>query len=86
MLEVYFLARHTPFWAIPTMIFGAEFGYMFWLKKKKRSAVLCVMLAMFGFASTSFYVWAGGPEKSVKVLKKWYLEHKAERELLEKKQ
>lgn len=84
MLEIYFLARHTPFWAIPSLIFAGEFGYMFWLKKKKRSAALCVIIAIFSLSANLFYMWAGGPEKSVKYLKKWYLEHKSERELEDK--
>lgn len=70
MIEIYFLARHTPFWAIPVLILAAEFGYMFWLKKKKKSAMLCLMIGLIALSSVSFYYWAGGPEKSVKILKK----------------
>ncbi len=70
MVEIYFLARHTPFWAIPILVLAAEFGYMFWLKKKKKSAILCLMIALIALSSVSFYYWAGGPEKSVNVLKK----------------
>ncbi len=69
MKEIYFLARHTPFWAIPVMVLSLEFGYVLWLKKKKKSAVMCVMLAMIGVGAVGFYYWAGGPEKSVKYLK-----------------
>jgi hypothetical protein len=70
--DIYFLARHTPFWAVPLVVLGAEFGYMFWLKKKKKSAYFCAMLILIGALSTSFYIWAGGPEKSVKIIKKWH--------------
>lgn len=70
MVEIYFLARHTPFWAIPILVLAAEFGYMFWLKKKKKSAFLCLMIALIALGSVSFYYWAGGPEKSVQVLKR----------------
>jgi hypothetical protein len=70
MTEIYFLARHTPFWAIPMLVLAGEFGYLFWLKKKRKSALLCVMIALISLSSASFYYWAGGPEKSVKVLKK----------------
>ena len=69
MKEIYFLARHTPFWAIPVMVLSLEFGYVLWLKKKKKSAMMCIMLAMIGVGAVSFYYWAGGPEKSVKYLK-----------------
>lgn len=70
MTEIYFLARHTPFWAVPLIILGGEFGYLFWLKKKRASAILCLMIALIGLASTTFYIWAGGPEKTVKTLMK----------------
>jgi hypothetical protein len=72
MNEIYFLTRHTPFWAIPLIILGAEFGYAFWIKKKKKSAYFCLLIAFLGLSFTSFYYWAGGPEKSVKFLKKMH--------------
>jgi hypothetical protein len=70
MLELYFIIRHTPFWAIPVLILSAEFGYMFWLRKKKMTAMACLMLALIAMSSVTFYYWAGGPEKSVNVIKK----------------
>jgi hypothetical protein len=75
MQEIYFLARHIPFWAVPLMVLGAEFAYVFWLRKKKSTAVFCLMLVFLGALSTGFYVWAGGPEKSVKILKKLHRDH-----------
>jgi hypothetical protein len=72
MLEVYFLARHTPFWSIPLIVIGGEFFYLFWLRKKKKTAGLFLSFALIGFLATGFYVWAGGPEASVKILKKMY--------------
>jgi hypothetical protein len=75
MQEIYFLARHIPFWAVPLIILGGEFAYFFWLKRKKSTVVFCLMIALIGLISTSFYVWAGGPEKSVKVLKKMHRDH-----------
>ena len=75
MKEIYFLARHTPFWAIPLFVLCTEFGYMFWLKKKKKGAILCLLLGLIGLGATSFYYWAGGPEKSVKILKKMHRDH-----------
>jgi hypothetical protein len=70
MSEILFLARHTPFWAIPLLVLGAEFGYMFWLKKKKWSAFFCLLFALVGASAAGFYWWAGGPEKSVKQIRK----------------
>jgi len=72
MQEIYFLARHTPFWAVPLIVLGGEFAYLFWLRKKKASVFLCLMIALVGVLSTGFYIWAGGPEKSVKVIKKMH--------------
>ncbi|MFP5387251.1 MAG: hypothetical protein ACLGHN_14330 [Bacteriovoracia bacterium] len=72
MQEVYFLARHTPFWAVPLIILGAEFAYLFWLRKKKATVAFCLIIAFIGLMATSFYVWAGGPEKTVKIIKLWY--------------
>lgn len=74
MIEVFFIARHTPFWAVPLMILSAEFGYMFWLRKKKRSLGLCIFIFIIATSALSFYIWAGGPERSVKVIKKLHRE------------
>ena len=76
MIEIYFLARHTPFWAVPIMVMAGEFGYVFWLKKKKRRAYTCLIFFMLGLFAVSFYAYAGGPEKTVRTIKKFYLEHK----------
>jgi hypothetical protein len=73
MQEIFYLARHTPFWAVPLMVLGAEFGYLYWLKKKKLSALFCLLIAGLGTACVGFYMWAGGPEKTVKIIKKFYL-------------
>ncbi len=75
MQEIYFLARHTPFWSIPLLILGGEFAYMFWLKRKKKSAFIFLSLAMFGLLASSFYFWAGGPEKTVKAIKTFHRDH-----------
>jgi hypothetical protein len=69
MQEIYFLARHTPFWAVPLIVLGGEFAYLFWLKRRKASVFLCLIIVLIGLSATSFYIWAGGPEKSVKILK-----------------
>ncbi|MBA2403570.1 MAG: hypothetical protein H0V66_02265 [Bdellovibrionales bacterium] len=76
MTELFFLARHTPFWAVPMLVLGGEFGYLFWLKKKKKTAIMCMMLALIGLSCNLFYIWAGGPEKSVKFIKKMHRDNK----------
>jgi hypothetical protein len=76
MQEIYFLARHTPFWAVPLIVIGLEFGYMFWLRKKMATVTMCMILVLIGLSSISYYVWAGGPEKSVKIIKQFYIKHK----------
>jgi hypothetical protein len=75
MNEVIFLARHTPFWAVPLFILGAEFGYVFWLKKKKASVAFCLSLSFVGVLAISFYFWAGGPDKTVKIIKLFYINY-----------
>jgi hypothetical protein len=75
MHEIYFLARHTPFWAIPIAILSVEFGYLFWLRKKKRAAFIYFMLFIICMSSSGFYFWAGGPENSVRIIKKFYRNH-----------
>ncbi len=75
MVELYFLVRHIPWWAVPLIIMGGEFAYFFWLKKKKKSAYAFVMMAFIGFLSISFYVWAGGPNNAVKILKKMHRDY-----------
>ncbi len=75
MQQLFFLARHIPFWAVPLMVLGGEFAYLYWLRKKRATAVFCLMLVFIGALSTVFYVWAGGPERSVKQIKKWHRDH-----------
>ncbi|HLW58267.1 MAG TPA: hypothetical protein VKY27_12820 [Bacteriovoracaceae bacterium] len=70
MQEVYFLTRHIPFWAVPLMLIAGEFAYLFWLRKKKKLASFCVFLCILGVVFNVFYIYSGGPEKSVKSVKK----------------
>ena len=63
--EVYFLVRYTPFWSIPLFLLGAEFFYLFWVRKKKKPMTFCLMISVFSLVCTVAYYIAGGPEKSV---------------------
>ncbi len=76
MQELYFFIRHTPFWAVPIMILGSEFAYLYWLRKKKANTFFCLALVFIGASANLFYVWAGGPDKSVKVIRKMHRDYK----------
>ena len=65
---VFFLVRHTPFWAVPMFIIGGEFSYRHWLKGHRVTYKCFFGSAVIGFCCTLLYCWAGGPEKSVKTL------------------
>jgi hypothetical protein len=48
------------------MVIGAEFAYLFWLRKKKKLIVFCLNIVAFSTTATIYYYWAGGPERSVR--------------------
>ena len=70
MDEIYFLVRYTPFWAVPLLLIGAEFAYLFWIRKKKKWVFFCLIVAILSCLALLYYYWAGGPERSVKLLMK----------------
>jgi ammonia channel protein AmtB len=65
---IYFLVRHMPFWAFPCFLLGLEFAYIGWLRKKKKLILTCAIISAFSAVCLVYYYWAGGPEKSVKLL------------------
>lgn len=65
MEAIYFLVRFTPFWAVPCLLMGSEFAYLFYMRKKMNLVVLCGGIAGFSLIMLAFYWWAGGPERSV---------------------
>jgi hypothetical protein len=65
---ILFLARHTPFWAVPMGLISAEFVYIFWFRDKKKLSVFFTFLGFVCLCAASCYFWAGGPEKFVKVV------------------
>lgn len=71
MTEFYFLMRHTPFWAVPTLIVSAEFAYLFWLRKKKHTVKFCLVMFIISAAALGWYYYAGGPDKAVKKFILW---------------
>jgi len=72
MSELYFLIRHTPFWAIPLLIVAAEFGYLFWLRKKKTNVKICILFMVISIVFLGWYYYAGGPDKAVKKFMKYH--------------
>ena len=63
---IYFTIRYTPFWAVPIIFIAAEFGYLFWLKSYKKSAIAFFGVAGVAFLAIIYYVIAGGPDRAVK--------------------
>lgn len=61
----YFVIRHTPFWAVPLLYIGLQFGYLYWVKEYRRPAFAFFALAFLMSIMIIFYYWGGGPEKSV---------------------
>ena len=72
MSEIYFLIRHAPFWAIPVLIVAGEFGYLFWLRKKKTNLTICIIFMLLATLALSWYYYAGGPDKAVRKFMKWH--------------
>jgi len=70
MNEIYFLVRYTPFWAVPVLLIGLEFTYLFWLRKKRKAVYICLIISFVSIIALVYYYWAGGPEESVKLLMK----------------
>ena len=68
LTAVCFFIRYIPFWSIPIAFISAEFGYKYWLKRRKKIYRVCFGLSIFSLICSAYYFWAGGPEKSVKFL------------------
>ncbi len=68
----YFLVRHTPFWAVPVLVISLEFGLVFFVKNRKNAAKVFWGIAFFAFSAMVYYFVAGGPERSVKYLLKYF--------------
>jgi hypothetical protein len=47
---------------------GGEFAYLFYMRKKMKRFLFCMLIALFSSAALAFYYWAGGPERSVKFI------------------
>jgi hypothetical protein len=73
MTEIYFLIKHTPFWAIPLMLVSMEFAYLFWLRKKKTNVKICIFFILFSIIALGWYYYAGGPDKAVRKFMRWHM-------------
>lgn len=62
---VSFFVRYIPFWATPICFLGLEFGYVYWLKSRKKVYRFCFILAFFCTLLNLFYFMIGGPERAV---------------------
>ena len=67
-----FFVKHTPFWAIATLIISGEFGYLYLLKNRRKVALLFAFASFVSLCALGFYYWHGGPEKSVEVIVKFF--------------
>ena len=62
---LYFIIRYIPFWAIPSIFIATPSAYIYWLKDVKKVSVGFALVSFISFLSTFFWVWAGGPDRSV---------------------
>lgn len=63
---IQFFLRHAPWWGVPFMVIGGQFGYTFWLKDRRTYALAFFSIAGFGLLCIVYYMWAGGPEATPK--------------------
>lgn len=61
---ILFFIRHTPFWAVPLLLIGADFAYLYWLKSFKKVALVFAAISFFSLISLCYYFIAGGPHKA----------------------
>ncbi|MCB9060065.1 MAG: hypothetical protein H6622_00915 [Halobacteriovoraceae bacterium] len=62
---VYFIIKHTPYWAVPFGMISAEFSYIYWLKSFKKVSVTFFVFGVFCFISLLYYLIGGGPDAAV---------------------
>jgi hypothetical protein len=67
---IYFMARYTPFWAIPSFIIASQFSYIYWLKDLKKVTYFLWIICAFCVVSILFYVWAGGSDLTPQMIEK----------------
>lgn len=66
MLEfIIFTIRYIPFWGVPMVLICLPFAYIFWLKDVRVLSAFFFILSCVSLAFIIFWVWSGGPDKSV---------------------
>lgn len=62
------MVRHTPFWGIPFLYIGLQFGYIYWVKEFRKISFAFLALGGLAFVSLCYYMVAGGPDHSVELI------------------
>ena len=57
-----FVAKYTPFWAVPMAIISTHFAYLFWLKDYREIAYVWAVIALFCLTARDVYFLLGGPD------------------------
>ncbi len=65
METFHFFLKHTPFWAIPVILIGGEFAYIYWLRDRRKAAQVFLALCVICFGFLVYYYISGGPKGSV---------------------
>jgi len=68
MDALFFIVKYIPFWAVAIIFIAGPFGYLFWIKDIPKLVYLCLFLCFVSFVSVIYWIWAGGPQKSVDFL------------------
>ena len=65
---IFFVVKYIPFWSVPTIMIGLQFGYIYWLKDVYYLAYLFYGVAAVSVLSIIYYIYAGSPERAVSIL------------------
>lgn len=62
---IYFIVRYIPFWGIPIIFIVIPAGVVYWQQDLRRISLVFFTLALISAFFVAYWVWAGGPERSV---------------------
>jgi hypothetical protein len=65
---LYFIVKYTPFWSIPMIIISVSTCYLLWIKDVRKLIPVFVVAGAVSFIFLVFWIWAGGPDRSVQEL------------------
>jgi len=63
------MLQYIPFWSIPILMICLQFSYIYWLKMRRTTAMIFVMIGGFSFVCLLYYFWAGSPIRSAQLIK-----------------